>query len=211
MDSRIVVLDLETGGLDWRSHPVTQIAAIACTDDFSPIEEYEAKLQFDRALATEDALAMNHFDAGVWARDAKHPGVVVGELASFFRRHATLEAMGSKGLYTVAQLMGQNVSFDGDFLRRLYREPGWQVGEQRSRVFLPAYPRGLDTCQLAQWAVRVLGLAPPKDFKLGTLCALLEIEVGDAHDALIDARLTIEVARRLTSALRDGELRRDAA
>ena len=94
----------------------------------------------------------------------------------------------------------QGIVMNQKKLRRLYREPGWQVGEQRSRVFLPAYPRGLDTCQLAQWAIRVLGVAPPKDFKLGTLCAFLEIEIGDAHDALVDARLTIEVARRMTAA-----------
>jgi oligoribonuclease (3'-5' exoribonuclease) len=67
---RIVFFDLETGGLDPRRHPIIQIGAVAVDADLVAIESFEIKVQFSRKKANRDSLRKNHYQPGVWAREA---------------------------------------------------------------------------------------------------------------------------------------------
>lgn len=205
-DERLVILDVETGGTDPRTHALIQCALIACDARWDPVEELEVKLQFAPEFATEEALAMNAYDEGVWRAKAIHPRAAVDEIGAFLRRHATLQLVSKRtgNPYRVAQLVAHNGAFDTDFLFHLFRDPWRQVGEDPPRseergVFLPAFPRALCTLQLVEWAVRLAGARPPENMKLGTLAAWLGIDPGDAHDALADARVAREIAQRVTA------------
>lgn len=200
MKDRIVVLDLETGGLDAGKHAVIQVAALACTGDFREvIEAAEWKLKFLPEFAQEEALRLNSYNEDTWKKAAFHPAVAVAQIGEFFRRHATHECVSKAGKpYTVARVAGHNAGFDMEFLRTLFAHPGGQMGVASARAFLPAFPRALDTCALSEWAHRIYGWPEPSDYKLGTVAAHLGIDPGDAHDALADCWTALRIARSLT-------------
>jgi len=205
-DERLCIIDVETGGVDAREHALTQIALIACDRHWNPLEELELKLHFAERFATDEALKLNGYDPAVWKEQALHPRAAVDEIAGFLRRHSTLQVISKRTgrPYYVAQLVAHNGGFDTEFLFTLFRDPWRQVGEEpppneERGVFCPAFPRALDTLQLAQWAVRIAGAKPPGNMKLGTLAAWLGIDPGNAHDALADARVAREIAQRITA------------
>lgn len=194
MSSRLVVLDLETSGLDEARHEVIQFAAIAVDGEWRELECIEMKVDFDEAAADEKALALNGYDREVWRKESLRPPIARGRIADFLRRHATLEKVSRSGKpYTVARVCGHNAStFDGRFLAAWFK---------RSEQFLPAACfEALDTLALARWASFVTPPGP-KDHKLGSLCEWLGIVHGGEHEALADVRATVEVARRLSAAM----------
>lgn len=189
---RIVVFDVETGGLDPDRHPIIQFAGVAVdvTDRWKELEALELKIQFDANAADPKALEINRYDPEVWRRDGVLPAVALRRIAEFLRRHATLRKVSARNGagYEVARLCGHNGKFDGDFLAATFKRAG---------VFLPgACYEVLDTLALARW-VSMVSPPGPTDHKLGSLCAWMGIELLDAHDALADVRATCELARRL--------------
>jgi DNA polymerase III epsilon subunit-like protein len=192
MTQRIVFFDLETAGLE-PQHAVIQVAAIA-TENFAEIDAFEAKLQFDATLADPGALDVNHYDPELWARVARPERDVVYELGRFFSKHATVERISKRtgNPYKIAWVAGHNIQrFDIPRLERMFKT---------YNQFLPADTyRPLDTLQLAWWhAVRSGEI--PDAFKLSALCAQLGIDARDAHDALADVRLSLQVAKKLLAA-----------
>lgn len=190
----LIFFDLETGGLEM-THPIIQIAAIAVNPVFEEVDSIELKLRFDQEKADPEALKINHYDAGVWEREAIPPADAVRRLAKFIEPHKAIEMVSKRtgNPYKVACLAGHNAAtFDGPRLQRLFRD---------HKAFLPADPRVLCTVQLAMWWALRHGVRP-KSFKLGDLCEHFGIPVaaGDTHDALADVRLTIALARKLTEA-----------
>jgi DNA polymerase III alpha subunit (gram-positive type) len=188
---RVVVFDVETGGLDPYRHPVIQFAAVACDGEWSEVEAVEVKVAFEETLADAEALALNHYDPSVWAREAVAGPIARGKIADFLRRHATVEKTSRGGkTYRVARLCGHNSRFDAEFLAAWFKSAG---------EFLPAACfEALCTLNLARWLT--LGTsAPPVDHKLGSLCSWAGIAADNAHDALADVRATAELARRLMS------------
>jgi DNA polymerase III epsilon subunit-like protein len=186
---RIVFFDLETGGLDDR-HPTIQIAAIA-TEAFVEVGTFEAKIAFDPASADPAALAMNHHDARVWAKEARPEVEVVAAFAAFLSRHASLPRVSrrSGAAYKVACLAGHNVlHFDMPRLQRMFERHG---------RFLPAdRVRPLDTLQLALWHSLARG-SPLESYTLSALCRRFGIDAACAHEALADVRMTAQLARVL--------------
>lgn len=89
-ETNLVVIDLETGGLETH-RPILQIAAIAVDDKYNELEVFETKIQFDEAKACPDALRRNHYRRAEWKRSAVAPKKAAWALARFLRRHATVE------------------------------------------------------------------------------------------------------------------------
>jgi oligoribonuclease (3'-5' exoribonuclease) len=54
MEQRIVFVDIETGGLDPKKHPVIQIGAAAVDGSLEVLEAFEAKIQFDERRANRN-------------------------------------------------------------------------------------------------------------------------------------------------------------
>ena len=201
---RLVVFDLETGGLDRQRHPITQFAGVALDldmDGWPAVEECEVKIRFDPAAADPEALELGSYDAAVWARDAMPERLAADVISGFFRRHATLEKISArtKRGYNVAELCAYNgARFDGEFLASWFK---------RLEMFCPgACYEILDPFQLARWVVRFSPDPPPRDLRLASVAEWLGVESDPmaAHDALVDVRTTVEVARRLHARIAGG-------
>ena len=188
----VVYFDLETGGLNGKIHPIIQIAAIAVDEDFNELETYEAKIKFKDENTDPEAMKANNFDPLVWQKEGRGPVEVSKEFAAFVKRHADLENVSKKGnSYKSCQMAGHNAAtFDRPFLGEWYN---------RMDGYCPADWRVLDTMQLALWYFHVTDRPRPLNFQLETLCAEFGIELtGDAHDALVDVRATMELAKVLS-------------
>lgn len=184
---RIVALDTETGGLLPR-HPIIQVAGIAI-EGGRELETFERKIAFDVAQVDPAALELNHYEAAAW-KDAVSERAAMTDLAAFLNRHrsVTLVSKRTGNPYTVARLMGHNVSFDVDRLGAAFK---------RHNLFFPVdYGSILDTRYGSIWAC-LDRTPPPRDYKLTTLAEYFGLPVDGAHDALVDVRLSIALARKL--------------
>jgi DNA polymerase III epsilon subunit-like protein len=189
---RAVYFDLETGGKEeWR--PIIQIAAAAVDEKtWSILSEIEIKIAFDESQADPEALRINHYDAEVWKKQAVLSTVAVDLFARFLNQYKDLTMISKRTgrPYQVARLAGHNAaSFDWPRLRALFEFAG---------KFLPADPRVRDTLHAALWWFDGRCIAP-QSYRLETLCKYFNIPLheGQAHDALEDVRLTIQLARAL--------------
>lgn len=194
-------------------NPIVQIAAIAVDAvTLDMIEEFEVKLNFRPELATAEALEVNSWDWATWEKDAAEYPDGLDQLVFFLEAHRTVEMTSKAGKpYKVAQMAGHNYcDFDQEFLIRSFEDPIWQLfavpGDEPRQaaprgVFFPGGFGGLDTLHLARW-VFFQQSRKPDDFKLETLAKWFEIETPDAHDALADVRVNIEVCQHLLEVFR---------
>lgn len=188
---QLVFVDLETGGLDPKRHPIIQLAAVAVDQRLDAVEAFEAKIQFDERKANAHSLRKNHFHRGIWAREAREQNVVARDFATFLKRHATVPALSAQGKsYQVAQLVAHNAAFDGPFLQTWF---------DKQDMYLPAKRLVLCTMQLAMWQFTVSGARPPPNFQLATLCEYFAVpfHAAAAHEALADVTATVRLFQAL--------------
>ena len=187
--STTVFFDTETAGLADEAATI-QLAAIAVRD-WKELAVFEQKIEFDVSKAEPEALELNHFDAEVWELEAYPVQEVVASFAKWLEPHRAIEMVSKRTgrPYMVARLAGHNVkTFDAPRLQAMFKAQD---------VFLAADSfRPLDTVQLALWECWARGKKPP-NYQLATLCGFIGIDVGEAHDALADVRMCIELARAL--------------
>jgi len=179
----LVVVDIETAGLKVE-HPIIQIAAVVVeTGTWVEKETFEVKLQFKVEEAIKEALEVNHFSPEAW-KDAVPPGVAIRQFSRLLERHRFASRISKAGKpYQVAVACGYNSSFDSE---RLFYQA------RLHNIFLAVDPRFLDVMQLAFWRQLTL-----KSYKLTSVAEELGISTANAHDALADVRMTIEVLKRL--------------
>lgn len=188
---RLIFIDLETGGLDPKRHPIIQLAAVAIDHAGEVLEAFEAKLKFDPQKANAHSLRKNHYHPGVWAKEARDPNETAQDFAAFLRRHATTPLLSAKGKsFHVAQLVAHNAAFDGPFLSTWY---------DRLDLYLPARRQVLCTLQLALWHFALTQAEPPANYQLAALCAHFGIpfHAAAAHEALADVIATVQLFRAL--------------
>lgn len=191
---RTVYFDLETGGLDPLRHPIIQIAAVVVDSEFTELESFEVKVQVDEASCDPEAMQVNEYDAAVWAVEAVPPSEAAARFASFLSRHATVEKVSKAGRpYKIARLAGYNAArFDGPFLRHFFK--------QQDR-FLPGEFQVRDVMHLAIWYADLYAESWPR-FSLDAACESLGLQPVPSHDALVDTRQTVMVAKELARRLR---------
>ena len=185
---KIVFFDVETSGLDEGHHEIIQIAACA-TEDMVVVDEFERKLMFDLSKASKEALAINSYDPDVWDREQISQGCALSEFTQWLKKYkdVTRYAKRSGRAFKTVRMAAHNAPFDMKFLQAWYR---------KHDKFCPADFLALDTLQLVMWHDWD-GKIPIKNYKLGTLCEFLGIPLEGAHDALVDIRANVEVAKRL--------------
>jgi DNA polymerase III epsilon subunit-like protein len=191
MEKRLVFIDLETGGIDPKRHPIIQVAAIAVDTHLDVLEAYEAKVKFNPRHAKAQSLRKNHYHPGVWANEARESTQVAKDFSEFLRRHATVPALSAEGrAYQVAQLVAHNAAFDGPFLTAWY---------DKLNHYLPARRLVLCTMQLAMWHFVSRDESPPANYQLATLCEHFGVPfpAASAHDALGDATATVRLFQAL--------------
>jgi DNA polymerase III epsilon subunit-like protein len=195
MKGGLVFFDLETGGLRWKD-PDIQLAAVAVRE-WREVDAFERKIRFDEDphdAKQVRALEINSYDRGVWAAEAVDEGDVVKEFAEFLRPFACVTMVSNRtgNPYSVARLAGHNAAgFDGGRIANMFK---------RHDRFMPAAFQVLDTLQLALWHFEGWDAVPPENFKLATLCRHFGIDIPEGvHDALVDARLSAALARRIVN------------
>jgi len=184
-----VIIDCETGGV-LPSHPTTQIAAIAIDGLGKAIDEIDVRLIFEESKCDPEALALNHYQAELWQKEAVTPTIAKSVLGAFFERNQAWDLISKKGRpYRTCRIIGHNVAFDIPRVRALW-----------GKSFTPfAWWYPFDTLQLALWTIyQRPHVAPPRDYRLETLCKYFDVTAeGSAHDALADCRLTLGLFRAL--------------
>jgi len=178
----LCITDIETGGLDL-THPIIQIAAIAVNPKTGSIlEEFNEKIQFDQSKCSPEALEINHYKPEDWIT-AKPERDVLRKLSEFYKGYAQSSRVSRKGgTYKVAIGGGYNSHFDTD---RIFHK------SRAHALFQPVDPRFLDVMQLAMWKLKLAS------YKLTSVADHLGIKYDNAHDALVDVKLTFQVMQAL--------------
>ena len=184
-----IFFDLETGGLE-PTHPVIQLAAVVIDEHWTEVAAFEKKIAFDEAKADPQALAVNHYTAEAWI-PAVSPLAAAAKMSAFARPYLSKEMLSKRtgAPYFVGVLAGYNaLTFDLPRFKALYGD-----------AFFPFSYQVRDYLQRAFFWFDEVGLMPPENFKLATVCAYFGITAdGVQHDALTDARLTVALAKRLS-------------
>jgi len=222
-NGHLVFFDLETSGREPGKHHILQFAAIAVdAKTLVSVEQVEYKIAFHvlddpweieamrgnvfahltgytgNMVAVEEKLVPDREEfikcVDVWNKrsNIKSRAQAQSLIDAFLNRHKSVPMVGKKPphkKYSVARLAGHNIAaFDIPHLRALY-------GPDR---FFPCEYRCLDTYHLACW---VMFMEHGMDNIPLNMPALLErfgIKYdGSAHDALVDVKNNLEVARRL--------------
>lgn len=187
---KTVYFDLETGGLAV-GDPVIQFAGIAVDETWAELEALELKIAVDPKQCSPKALEINHYSAERW-KDAISEAAAVSAIAAFLARHADIPMTGRNPPYrpySLARIGGHNVAgFDCERLAHLFKRRG---------VFLPMrFNGGLDTLHGATWYFEQRPHLPkPASFKQTDLAQYFGLDIAGAHDALVDVRLSIALAR----------------
>lgn len=185
---KLFFADCETTGLDNRKNEAFQFSFIIEIDG-------EVKLEKDMKFRPTEGCAVS--------REALEiTGKTIDELKGYpDQRTAYNELIAILGQYVNKfdkkdkfVWIGQNAPFDTGFMRAFFARQGDKYFG--SWFFMPA-----DLISLAV-ACKAKGLINPADFKLGTLCALFDIEL-DAHDAMNDTRGLREVWHKLSGFLKE--------
>lgn len=171
--NRVVVIDVETTGLQPGRHEVVQIGLVGLDPDTLENEwTYESLVAPQHPeRADADAMAVHGIDEGR-LRDAPPFADIADEVARMVEG---------------VSLAGHNVWFDEAFLRA-------EVTRARGAPACRWHYRRLDTASMAYPMLRA-GLC--ERLSLAALCRSLGVAHDKKHDALADALATAEVMRRL--------------
>lgn len=177
MNDTIVVVDLETSGLDPCVHCIVEVGACVLDEHLQIASTFHSRV---RPSGPIDPLATRvHGLTEDMLKSEPSAAKVLGD----FIRWAPEEAV----------LAGQNVWFDAAFLSRACREAG-----------LP-YPFGyhvMDLWTLTSFALPRLGYALPS-YDLDAQCRCFGLHREVPHTALSDARASAEVLCRMHALLND--------
>lgn len=169
----LIVVDVETSGLDPHTHDVLEVAAIdLLTGDELYFVPFPTNTNW-RNRASAEALGINrYFERGIWADEC--------DTVTTRERWTTLDAMLAGNI-----IAGANPWFDATFIDAAMRHH--QLTPQRKHQLR----------DLATYAHGVLGTAPAFPLRAGEIFATLGIANPDAHSALGDARATAEAFTKL--------------
>lgn len=170
---KLLVVDLETTGLDPTSDSIVQIAACVLTRKTLREEAFFSTLvapasSMDPAAQRVHGLSENDL------RDAPPLSWGIDKLEQLVDPQDVV-------------LCGHNVSFDASFLRAAYDRLGRQY---------PYDYHTVDLWSLAFFIFSADGLKP-RDYRLDTLAAIYGIRRDRHHDALQDVRVTAALLRHL--------------
>lgn len=179
-------IDTETTGTDPQTHDIWQVAGIIEANG------KDREFNFKMRPFNMDAISKEALEVG---------GITMEKLASFTDARIVLaefsellsQYVSPYNKHDKFTLCGFNVGFDDEFLRAWWQKCGNKF--YGSFFWWPP----VDVGQLAHMALLDMGKRQTmKNFKLETVAEALDIHiVGTLHDAIIDARITREIAYKI--------------
>ena len=171
MSRDLIVVDLETTGLDADVHRILEVAAIN-TSTGDVIHFVPRIDSADLGCADGYAMQVNrYYERGAWKMMLNDSATV--------DQYDKLRAMLRGNTFA-----GSNPTFDSQFL--MYTAPDFSKPVWHHRL-----------ADLAAYAAGALGIPPNELIGLGDICARLEVDPRVAHSALDDAKATAECFRRI--------------
>lgn len=172
----LLVLDVETTGLDPSADAIVQLAAVIL--DAQTLAERRA---FSTLVRTAKPISDSAYDVhGLGLKDLETAPELPAALSQF-REFADSSAI----------ICGHNVGFDYAFLKNGYLQLGWTF---------PFDYHTLDIWSLAFFILGADGIQLPK-YDLDHLCGLYGIPRAAHHDALQDVRASSQILRQLFAAV----------
>lgn len=196
-----IFIDFETGGLNCRTHAVTEVAAIAVKGDtFEKIDLVSTYIkpygnyQYDKKALEVTGISFEDIENGIAVEKA------VDELISLFKRSNLYKGFGTQSI-----LVAHNSKFDKGFLLQLF-EHTKKIKELEKLVYGGEdyygkwQPEFLDTIIFSKLAWQ----HDPEmmNFKLNTCISKAGIELPDAHKAINDTIGLKDLVVNLSNKLR---------
>lgn len=188
---QVVVVDLETGGLDATVHGVTEIAAVSCTINANYTVTENAT--FQRLIKPVDGLRYDPEALRIQGRTLEYlteNGVSETEAWRDFRLFFDV---GKKGQVAVGKVYAHNAVFDHAFLANMQERQDRECGLFSRRCDFGCTKTLFHICQS-------LGIyRGDLSSSLRNLCSRFAVPLNPyaPHDALSDARATASVLARL--------------
>lgn len=183
MKRKLLVIDVETGGLDPLTDAICSLAAIVYND--GPEESIHLLIDDPSGKKNPDAVALH----GITQDQINATGV--GPWVAVQRIKGLLQRNDMRGRVVLA---GHNLPFDVGFLKRLYR----LAGEPYELQFMHG---GLDT-KVAALMLEQAGRVAPASPSLVHVAPSVGVQEPVAHDALSDAMATAKVLKRMIDLIR---------
>jgi DNA polymerase III epsilon subunit-like protein len=185
-----MVVDVETGGLKYKEHAITQIAVVVVDGKTLEIKEQYSTYVANYGGLTYDQQALDY--THITLRDIETKGInvkiVVEQMIDMAKRYKT-------GKYGLPIFVGHNFAkFDRDFIANMFAFCG-----KNEKDFFDVYCE--DTLRMSEncWPDM------PKH-KLSFCCQAAGVELLDAHDALNDTVATAQLFVYLSRRLRNSEV-----
>lgn len=208
-----VIIDFESGGVDLRVNPVTEVALLSIDGgNLKKIVEYQDLIApYEESLVYEEkAFKVTNLSLEILEEE----GLGVREVAENVLK--ALEQTNNRqekspGLKPI--LIGHNVPFDINCLHHLmywglkntsldYQKELERVLHGRIDYFGNFQPTYMDTWSLGKMWFQ--GEGELTDYKLATLVDKLGIDLNNAHRAMNDVVSTAQVVQNITNNLRSG-------
>lgn len=185
MKNKIIILDVETGGLKYKEHPITQIGLVVLEPkNFSIIEQYETFIKpYNNLEITAKALEVSRVTIEEIENGIYHVKALA-KLIEIFRKHSAPKQK--------VVLMGHNFNFDIKFLEELFN-----IKSKDLYDFIdPVYWCTLRMMKLYERKEKA-GLA----YDLTACCGRFDIKLKAAHGALPDVMATRDLLKALMKVL----------
>lgn len=183
MGRKLLVIDLETSGLDPDLHSVLSIGA-AVWDDGNIVDSIELYIREDVVAVQQEALLVNQIDLSWLRENGISPVEAVDAIEIFVRRNFDFSSPETR-----AGLAGHNLNFDIPFLKRLYQRVGAPYQATYSH-------RVIDTASILGFFI-LAGLLPLSGASSTEAFAHFGIIVPARHTALGDAIATAHLLEKL--------------
>ena len=187
MCNRLMFVDTETGGLDPQKHSLLSLGIVIWDSAIGELYSTEYYINSDNYNVTKTAARINHFNEKDQLEKSLNPIDVVEKIISLKETYFSD--------YSSIPLAGHNISFDVQFIKKMFISCGRSYEKVFSHRLVDTYSiiKYLTDCHLIPSGINSSASA----FKY------FNISVNGRHTALGDAKATMQLYSKLISVLKN--------
>lgn len=189
MDTEIISLDTETGGIDFNKNSLLSVGMIM-TRNGVILESKEWFVKHDTYNVTDIAMEINKIDLEAHDSIAQDQKEVIEEIIAFVKKYSKQRVI----------LFGQNVQFDINFLQKLFADNCYS--EEFEKIF---HYRAIDLTSITSF-LALSGMINVENAGLDELARLFKIDdvKHQRHTALYDAQITWDILQKFHALAQKG-------